>query len=31
MLLKGLNKDLNKELEFSKQIIEDNPKNYQVW
>lgn len=31
ILLKGLNKDLNKELDFSKQIIEDIPKNYQVW
>jgi len=31
ILLKDLNKDLGKEMEFCSETAEDNPKNYQVW
>lgn len=31
VLLKNLNKDLYTELEYVAKIIEDHPKNYQVW
>ncbi|KAL1116156.1 hypothetical protein AAG570_005651 [Ranatra chinensis] len=30
-ILQELKKDLKEELKFAKEIIEDNPKNYQVW
>jgi protein farnesyltransferase/geranylgeranyltransferase type-1 subunit alpha len=30
-ILKHLNKDLIPELQYVKEMIEDNPKNYQVW
>lgn len=30
-ILKHLNKDLIPELHYVKEMIEDNPKNYQVW
>jgi len=29
--LKHLNKDLIPELQYVKEMIENNPKNYQVW
>jgi protein farnesyltransferase/geranylgeranyltransferase type-1 subunit alpha len=29
--LKALNKDLKTELDYISEVIEDNPKNYQVW
>ncbi|XP_065882956.1 protein farnesyltransferase/geranylgeranyltransferase type-1 subunit alpha-like [Dysidea avara] len=31
VLLKSLNKDLKKELDFSRKIIKDHAKNYQIW
>jgi len=31
VLLKSLNKDLKKELKFSRKIIKDHAKNYQIW
>ena len=29
--MKHLNKDLLQELQYVKEMIENNPKNYQVW
>jgi len=31
VLLKSLNKDLRKELQFSQKIIKNHAKNYQIW
>lgn len=30
-ILKHMNKDLHDELKFCRDIIDENPKNYQIW